>query len=138
MKKQTIQIFIITALALTLSACGNNTAVNPPSSSVKAEYKKITAEEAEQMMNDDVIILDVRTKEEYDESHIPNAVLIPNTDIANKADVMLADKEQTILVYCRSGNRSASAAKELISMGYKNVYDFGGINDWMGEVTTAT
>lgn len=126
MKKQIIRIPMLIVLALTLSACGND--------STTTEYKRITADEAQGMMDDTVIILDVRTKDEYNSAHIAEAILIPNTDIADKAEQMLPDKEQTILVYCRSGNRSKSAAKELLSMGYKHVYDFGGINDWTGEL----
>ena len=149
MKKQTILISALLVLTLTLSACGktapmsdaaNKEPLNGTTSmqsdkkeDMMAEYKKITAEEAQKMMSDDAVILDVRTTQEFEEAHIPNAILLSNTDIADKAEMVLTDKEQTILVYCRSGNRSASAARELIAMGYKNVYDFGGINDWMGE-----
>ncbi len=102
--------------------------------SKKAEYKKITPNEAIEMMSEDVIILDVRTKAEFDEGHIPNAVLLPDADITQRAEEALPDKDQTILVYCRSGRRSALAAKDLIQLGYTSVYDFGGILDWPGEV----
>ncbi len=99
------------------------------------EYKKITAAEAASMMKEDVIILDVRTQTEYDEGHIPNAILLPDTDVNTRAYDALPNKSQTILVYCRSGRRSANAAKQLIDMGYTAVYDFGGIaTDWQGEV----
>ena len=92
-------------------------------------YKKISQEEAKERMDsgDEIIILDVRTKEEYDEKHIPGAILIPNENIKDEPP---ADFNAEILVYCRSGNRSAQAAKKLIDMGYTEVYDFGGINDW--------
>lgn len=99
-----------------------------------AEYKKITPQEAMQRMQGDAIILDVRTQEEYDSGHIPNAILLPDTEIRSKAEALLPDKQKTILVYCRSGRRSAVAAKELVQMGYTQVYDFGGILDWPGEV----
>ena len=102
----------------------------------EAEYKKITAQQAKEMMSGEVIILDVRTKEEYNEGHIEDAILIPNTNITDLAPEMLTDTSATILVYCRSGNRSQTAAKNLIEMGYQNVYDFGGINDWTYEVVT--
>ncbi len=94
--------------------------------------KKITAEEAKVMIdgNDDLVVLDVRTQEEYNEGHIENAVLIPDTEISTKAPTVLADQNQTILVYCRTGRRSAAAAKKLVDSGYTNVYDFGGIVDW--------
>ena len=97
-----------------------------------ATYIKITPEQAKEIMDteDDIVILDVRTQEEFDTGHIEDAVLIPNTEIRDKAEDILKDKDQTILVYCRSGNRSQMAAAELISMGYTKVYDFGGIIDW--------
>ena len=102
----------------------------------KAEYVRLTAHEAELMMleTDDIIILDVRTKEEFDEGHIANAILLPDYEIRERAEEILSDKNKTILIYCRSGRRSELAAKELIDMGYENVYDFGGILDWTGEV----
>lgn len=100
----------------------------------KAEYKRITPAQALEMMGEDVIILDVRTQAEFDEGHIPDALLLPNTDITQRAEEVLPDKDRTILVYCRSGRRSELAAKDLIQMGYTNVYDFGGIIDWPGEV----
>lgn len=99
-----------------------------------AEYKKITPQQAQEMMNGEAIILDVRTQTEYDEGHIPNAILLPDTEIAKKAEEILPDKQKTILIYCRSGRRSALAAKDLIALGYSNVYDFGGILDWPGEL----
>lgn len=86
------------------------------------------------MMGEDVIILDVRTQAEFAEGHIPNALLLPDNEIKQRAEELLPDKEQTILVYCRSGRRSELAAKELIQLGYTNVYDFGGILDWTGDV----
>lgn len=98
-------------------------------------YSKITAQEAQEMMaQEGVIILDVRTQDEFAEGHIPNAVLLPDTEVKQRAEEMLPDKEQTILVYCRSGRRSALTAQELADMGYTSVYDFGGILDWTGDV----
>jgi rhodanese-related sulfurtransferase len=102
--------------------------------SQKAEYRKISPSQAIEMMDEDSIILDVRTQSEFDEGHIPNAVLLPGDEIAQRADEVLPDKDQTILVYCRSGRRSALAAKELVELGYTNVYDFGGILDWPGDL----
>ncbi|WP_246345943.1 rhodanese-like domain-containing protein [Sedimentibacter hydroxybenzoicus] len=97
----------------------------------KTVYKKISAEEAKSIIDsEDVIILDVRTQEEYDSGHIKNAILLPVTEIASKTGEFVPYKDAKILVYCRSGNRSATAAKDLIKMGYTDVYDFGGINDW--------
>ena len=95
------------------------------------EYRKITAEQAYEMMNtQEVVIVDVRTQSEYDEGHIQNAVLIPNETIGSDPPTNLPDKNAVILVYCRSGRRSEEAARKLVNLGYVNVYDFGGINDW--------
>lgn len=99
-------------------------------------YMQITAEEAKQVMEsgEDHIVLDVRTDEEYEEGHIPGALLIPDYEIEEKAEEILPDKEQIILVYCRSGNRSKSASEQLVKLGYKDIREFGGINDWPYEV----
>ena len=96
----------------------------------------ITAEEAKQIMDTETgyIILDVRTQEEYDESHIPGAIVIPNTEIETRAEQELTDKGQMILVYCRSGRRSKQAAEILVTLGYTNIKEFGGIIDWPYEV----
>lgn len=102
--------------------------------SLKAEYKKITPQQATEMMTGDEIILDVRTQSEFDEGHIVNAILLTDSDIEQKAEEVLLDKEQVILVYCRSGRRSKLAAEQLIELGYQNVYDFGGILDWTGKI----
>ena len=92
----------------------------------------ITAEEAKKLMDSEegCIILDVRTREEYDQGHIPGAILIPNTEIEAKAADLLPDKGQLILVYCRSGRRSKLAAQSLADLGYTNIREFGGILDW--------
>lgn len=97
---------------------------------------KITAEAAKIMIDggEDLVVLDVRTQEEYNEGHIENAVLIPDTEISAQAPTVLTDLDQTILVYCRTGRRSAEAAKKLVDIGYTNIYDFGGIVDWPYEV----
>lgn len=84
--------------------------------------------------NDGHIIVDVRRQDEYDEGHIPDAVLIPNESITDKQPDELPDLNQIILVYCRSGRRSKEASQKLADMGYTNVYEFGGINKWTGEV----
>ena len=82
----------------------------------------------------DVIILDVREQDEYDAGHIPEAILIPYTQIEEKANETLLDKDQLILVYCRSGRRSKIAAEALVELGYTNIKEFGGIIDWPYEV----
>ncbi|NMC56735.1 MAG: rhodanese-like domain-containing protein [Eubacteriaceae bacterium] len=92
---------------------------------------KITQKKAKEIIdNEEVIILDVRTKDEYAQGHIKNAVLIPDFEIKDKAEKIIKDKSKKILVYCQSGIRSSAAEKLLIYMGYDNVYDFGGINTW--------
>lgn len=101
----------------------------------QARYIRITAEEAKMMMESkDVIILDVRTEEEFAESRIEEAILIPDYAIKELAEEKLPDKEALILVYCRTGRRSEKASRDLIDMGYANVYDFGGIVDWDYEI----
>ena len=80
------------------------------------------------------IILDTRAQDEYDESHIPGAILIPHDQILAKAESVLTDKDQLILVYCRSGNRSKQASEKLVALGYTNVVEFGGIIDWPYEI----
>lgn len=99
-------------------------------------YEQITQEDAKKLMDTetDYIILDVRTKEEYEESHIVGAVCVPNETISDTEPVELKDKEQLILVYCRSGNRSKQASEKLVSLGYSNIKEFGGISTWEYEV----
>ena len=123
-------ILILLAVVL-LTACGNKNENNQ-----EAAYMNITAEEAKQIMDTETgyIILDVRTQEEYDESHIPGAIVIPNTEIETRAEQELTDKGQMILVYCRSGRRSKQAAEILVTLGYTNIKEFGGIIDWPYEV----
>lgn len=92
----------------------------------------ITAQQAKEIMDtqEGYIILDTRTQEEYDEGHIPGAILIPYDEITEKAEGILTDKDQLILVYCRSGRRSKIAAQSLVELGYTNIKEFGGIIDW--------
>ena len=99
-------------------------------------YVNITAQEAKEIMDTQTgyVILDVRELEEYDEGHIPGAILIPYTKIEAQAEDVLTDKDQLILVYCRSGRRSKIAAEALVALGYTNVKEFGGIIDWPYEV----
>ena len=99
-------------------------------------YLQIDAEQAKTLMDTetDYIILDVRTEEEYNEGHIPNAILIPNTEIRERAELELTDQDQLILVYCRSGNRSKLAAGIFVELGYTNGVEFGGINSWPYDI----
>ena len=104
----------------------------------KASYEQISMKEAIVMMEEekDYIILDVRTKEEFAEKHIPDAINIPNESIGTEEIPELPDKDQLILVYCRSGNRSKQASEKLAGLGYTNIVEFGGINEWPGEIVT--
>ena len=135
-------------LCILLTACGNDGSIgiiggaDGPTSIIiaekgeKAMYQQITAEEAKKIMDsgEEHIILDTREQDEFDEGHIPGAILIPYTEIENKAEEMLPDKDAQILVYCRSGRRSKIAAESLVKLGYTNVKEFGGIIDWPYEV----
>ena len=102
----------------------------------EAVYVNITAEEAKKIMDaeEGYIILDVRTQEEYDQGHIPGAILIPDTEVEVTAEDVLTDKDQLILVYCRSGRRSKLASEILVELGYTNIKEFGGIIDWPYEI----
>lgn len=95
-------------------------------------YHKITSEEAKKLIKQETIMIDVRTKEEYESGHIENAINIPYDDINNKT--LKKQKNINIIVYCQSGNRSKTAANTLIKLGYKNVYDLGSINNWNEEL----
>ena len=122
--------FLLLAVML-LTACGQT-----KENDREAAYMNITAEEAKQIMDSEegYIILDVRTQEEYDQGHIPGAVVISHEEIAEKAEEVLTDKDQLILVYCRSGNRSKDASEKLVKLGYTNIVEFGGINTWPNEL----
>jgi rhodanese-related sulfurtransferase len=102
-------------------------------------YRQIGADDAALLMQTekDYIILDVRTPEEFAAGHIPGAINLPNESIGEAQMPELSDKKQLILVYCRSGRRSKQAAEKLVKLGYTNIVEFGGINDWSGEITTA-
>jgi rhodanese-related sulfurtransferase len=137
--KKIIALTIMTAVLLIgASACSSDqetvtesTTSSTGEESAAKEYKKISAEEAKAMIDaGNVIILDVRTQEEYDAGHIAEAIRLESADFETKAASVLPDKNATILIYCRSGNRSKTAAKMLLELGYTDVYDFGGINDW--------
>lgn len=101
------------------------------------QYVKISAREAKEIIDNksNIIIIDVRREDEYQTGHIEDAICIPNEVISNQAESLLPDKEQEILVYCRSGNRSSQAVNKLLDLGYTNVKDFGGIIDWPYKIT---
>ena len=143
MKIKKIALMTIVGLISVLGiSCGrtmNSKQVSVDSKEVKevkkAEYKKITSDEAKNiMLTEKPIVVDVRSLEEYNEGHIPNAISVPLETIENEAEAKLKNKDDLILVYCRSGRRSREAALRLIEKGYTNVIDFGGIQDWNGEV----
>ena len=104
----------------------------------ECSYTQISMDEAIRVMENetDFLIVDVRTTHEFAQSHIPNAINVPNETIKTDDIMQLPRKDQMILVYCRSGNRSKQAAEKMVALGYSNVYEFGGINDWKGETVT--
>ena len=106
--------------------------------SAEITYMKISAEDAKEIMDstDDFVLIDVREDDEYASGHIAGALLIPYGEIEERAENELTDKDQTILVYCRSGRRSAIAAQTLTELGYTDVRDFGGIIDWSYDIET--
>lgn len=103
-------------------------------SNLEDAYHKITAEEAKEMIEKgNVTIVDVRTEEEYIESHIPKAILVSNESIDDNVIEVLPNKDEVLLIYCRTGVRSKQASEKLVDLGYTKVYDFGGIVDWPYE-----
>ena len=130
--KKTFLLPMLLAAATLLTACGAAGAGTASSAqSAPAAAQVLTAEEAHtRMAGGGAVIVDVRTAEEYAEAHIPGAILLPNEDIGDTRPASLPVLDAELLIYCRSGNRSAQAAKKLTALGYTNVYDFGGIRDW--------
>ena len=134
------QILLFAALAASLAllagcALSKTKADTAEDMSDKAAYQKLSAEEAYEMMTlQEVVVVDVRTREEYDGGYIENTVLVPNESIGSEMPEAPPDKEATLLSYCRSGRRSKDAAQKLLSFGYQNVYDFGGAIDWPYEL----
>ena len=139
------KILAILMLAIALTACGTEEAADDSTilnettettEDVLVPYEPITAEDAKKLMDteSDYIIVDARTAEEFAEGHIPGAILIPEYEITERAQSELPDKDQLILVYCRSGRRSKIASQALTDLGYTNVKEFGGIIDWPYDV----
>ena len=130
--KKRFWLFAAAALLL-LAGCG---AAEQPGST----YRQITQEEAAKLMAEqsDYLLLDVRTQAEFEQAHIPGALCIPNETIGSDEIPALPDKNQLILVYCRSGNRSKQAAEKLAQLGYTNIVEFGGINTWTGETVSGS
>ena len=130
---------IICLLCLAIIGCGRKSEASDSESGSndnKNGYKSIYMTEAEEMMKNekDYIILDVRTVEEYNEGHIPNAINVANETIGEDEIAELPDKDQLIMVYCRSGRRSKLAASKLVKLGYTNIVEIGGIIDWKGDI----
>ena len=135
MKKTVIKISCLMAAAVLLTACTvTSTSQN------HSMYTYISQDEAVEMMRQDngSVIVDVRTHEEFAEGHIPGAICIPNETITDTMPEELPDKEQIILIYCRTGVRAKTAAEKLAGLGYEHVYEFGGIVDWKGEIVKET
>ena len=134
------RVFKIMLAALFLTGCGLISGSNPSDSSQQSkDYRQIDMDEAIAIMNSQsgYIILDVRRVDEFSAGHIPGAINIPNESIGNEEISALPDKDQLILVYCRSGNRSKQASEKLAALGYTNIVEFGGILDWPGETVPA-
>ena len=140
--KRLTRILLPAVIALTavliLTGCGSS--ADDKTVGDKKTYRQVSPEEAAAMMEEetDYIILDVRTQEEYEAAHIPGAICIPNETIGTEDIPELPDKEQLILVYCRSGNRSKQASEKLAKQGYTNIVEFGGINSWTGETVSGS
>jgi len=134
-------VFIVLCLSIfTLGLCGCGSAQSSDAAVDKeqrmAAFQRVSSDEAAKMMTEekDYLILDVRTAAEYAGGHLPNAVNVPNESIGTTPPKELPEKGQMIFVYCRSGARSQQAAQKLAAMGYTNIIEMGGINDWHGEV----
>lgn len=133
-----IATYTVLMIAVCLIGCGSvNTDQRVQEEKTVGEgYISISMEEAKQLMEEetDYILLDVRTIEEFEAGHIPGAICIPNENIGEEEIAELPDKEQKILIYCRSGNRSKQAAKKMVALGYQKLVEIGGIIDWTGDV----
>lgn len=131
-KRIIASIFAIITMASLITGCAAKNQKTQETTAMTGTYQQITQDEAKRIMDtrDDYIIVDARDQYEYDQGHIKDAIVIPYTDIEDLAEQKLPNKEQLILVYCRSGRRSKIAAQSLADMGYTNVKEFGGIIDW--------
>mgnify|MGYP002069537142 FL=1 len=125
-------------LAVVAALCMTGCQTGSTDEETETAYMKISAEDAKEIMDstDDFVLVDVREEDEFASGHIAGALLIPYGEIEERAETELTDKEQTILVYCRSGRRSAIAARTFAELGYTDVRDFGGIIDWPYDIET--
>jgi len=147
MKKRILSILLMALFPTVLFSCGNENSQQNEKMNTLCEdidvpeikfiaHRTILSEVAQEMMTGDVVILDVRSRSEFESGHIANSILLPLDDINEHANSVVLNKTQTILIYCRTGRRSATAAALMAEMGFINVYDFGGIMDWPGEIVT--
>ena len=149
MKMKSIVILVALLISVVAAGCGQKevhiiggadgpTSIFLADNSSADSYTQIDQEMAKAMMSmdDGHVVVDVRRQDEYDSGHIPGAICIPNESITDTQPAELPDLNQVILVYCRTGRRSKEASQKLFDMGYKNVFEFGGIVDWTGEVVT--
>ncbi len=146
MKKfRLLSLFLVIVTVVSFGGCASKekeshlpkeTETTKATEMINMTYEQIPQQEAKRIMDteSDYVIIDARTQEEFDEGHIPGAILIPEYEIAEKAPDLIPDKNALILVYCRSGRRSKIASKALVDLGYTNVKEFGGIIDWQYEI----
>ena len=145
MKKKRYIFLVISLLCITMAACGQTkeqedsikeNATETEGGQQEVKFEQIDMEEAQRLMAEEegYVILDVRTKADYAQGHITGAICVPNETIDEDMPEELPEKEQLILVYCRSGNRSKQAAAKLAKIGYSNIKEFGGIIDWNGDI----
>lgn len=129
MKK--LMIFMLLLPALLLAGCASDKSADTASAQPEATMGYITPADTKALMDsEDVTLLDVRTQEEYSEAHIEGALLVPYDEISQHTDVLPADKDAPVIVYCRSGSRASAAAQTLLGMGYTQVYNLGGLSNW--------
>ena len=127
-KRRIVSIIAALVFLFALSGCG--------AEKEGSVYMNINAEKAKEMMEnlEEFVLLDARTEEEFFEGHIPGAIVIPHDEVLKRAEAEIPEKDVPVFVYCRSGNRSKTASKALVSLGYSEVYEFGGIIDWPYEI----
>jgi len=132
------KILLVFLMIVAMLASGCAVSEKPGTNTDATGVIVINAEDAKSRLDSEegIILVDVRTPEEFRDGHIPGAILLPVDEIATNAETVIPDKEATYFIYCRTGNRSATASDQLVEMGYRNIYDLGGINDWPYETVT--
>ena len=131
-KRRILSIVAALVFLIAVSGCASEEAFEKK----EGDYMRINAEKAKEMMEnlEEFVLLDARTEEEFFEGHIPGAIVIPHDEIFERAENEISEKDIPVFVYCRSGNRSKTASKALVDLGYSEVYEFGGIIDWPYEI----